>query len=316
MIQPVFVIGSRAMQKYGLLPEKRKPKDWDIIGNKQDCWDFIHRIGKIEKEEITSKGSTFFLENGHIVEAEYWKDTDSHTYRLYNELLLSHIGMFWLHDSDLSKLPITYYYVPPEWQRFFKESHKYVKDSPHFIKTRIDLEILRKVTDLPVNQYGLLKEREDLQYRNGLPKLNVSKREFFNENEEFYVYDHDSIHEAVALGESPAYTFYMKDGEQVLTCKDKFFAVPDEIRLAGVYEETCVLALERSQIPNNFEVSPKTSFMMALEKVCTSITGGYFRQYAYDNYFKIIQLYKSMGEDDYIDRFHDNFYRIKPFKEK
>lgn len=64
MIQPVFIIGSRAMQKYGLLPEKRKPKDWDIIGNQKDCWDFIHRIGKIEKEEITSKGSTFFLENG------------------------------------------------------------------------------------------------------------------------------------------------------------------------------------------------------------------------------------------------------------
>lgn len=316
MIQPVFVIGSRAMQKHGLLPSHRTPKDWDIIGNEEDCFEFAENLGKIESREITSKGETYFLSNGEIIEAEYLKS--DHSEKLFWAMLIDQTGNFWEHDNILSKLPIKHYYASLPWLRFFKESHKYLKDSPHFLKTRIDLEILRKITGLPENSEKLLEQREFIQYRNGLPVLKVSKKEFFNEAEEFYVYDHDSIHEAVALGERPAYTFYMKDGEEVLTDKNKFFSVPEQIRLAGVYEEACVLALERSQIPNNFEVNPDKSFMIALEKVCTSITGGYFREYAYDNYFNIIKLYKGLNGKgkSYIELFKQNKHKVKLFEEK
>ncbi|MGC7970057.1 DUF7275 domain-containing protein, partial [Salmonella enterica] len=70
-----------------------------------------------------------------------------------------------------------------------------------------------------------------------------------------------------ALAGRPAYTFYMKDGSEVMTSKEKFDSLPEELKLAGVYEETCVLALERHQIPNNFNPDPTGSFMYALEKV-------------------------------------------------
>lgn len=51
-----------------------------------------------------------------------------------------------------------------------------------------------------------------------------------------------------------------------------------------------VLALERSQIPFK-NMAPKTSFLIALEKVCTSITSGWFREYAWENYDKVVSLY-------------------------
>ena len=52
-----------------------------------------------------------------------------------------------------------------------------------------------------------------------------------------------------------------------------------------------VLALERHQIPNDFRPHPKKSFDMALMKVCTSITSGWFREWAWENYDQVQGLF-------------------------
>lgn len=194
-----------------------------------------------------------------------------------------------------------------------KLSHRYKKNNPHFRKTMQHIRFLRN-KDVRLTEYLMdiskLREKETLSYAH--PVLDTTKDKFFKDD--IYTYDHDTIHEAVALMDRPAYTFYMKDGSQVMTDKKKFFELPKEIQLAGVYEETCVLALERSQIPNDFKnVSSEHSFMMALEKVCTSITSGWFREYAWENYHTIIAMYKKLGVNDYINRFKENQDLLKPF---
>ena len=70
---------------------------------------------------------------------------------------------------------------------------------------------------------------------------------------------------------------------------EKFKAQPEIVKLYGVLEESYVLALERAIIP--FGTDPKRAFDIALEKVCTSITSGVFREYAWQNYFKVQELY-------------------------
>ena len=154
-----------------------------------------------------------------------------------------------------------------------------------------------------------LREKETLSYPH--PNLSVSKSEFFKDD--FYTVDHDSIHRAVALFDKPAYTYYMKDGSEVMTDRQKFFTMPFEIQLAGVYEETCVLALERSQIPNDFSVDPNKIFLYALEKVCTSITSGWFREFAWENYHLVVKMHDDLGRNDYIKRYKKNIDMIKPF---
>lgn len=218
-----------------------------------------------------------------------------------------------------------------------KLSHRYKRNSPHFLKTMSDIKFLREKLGgqadswmkIPSN-VELFKLRESESYTYAHPKLNVSSKDFFNGDGVNYVYDHDSIHEAVALIEiqlgspaqpmtinRPAYTYYMKDGSEVMTSKEKFFSVREEVRLYGVYEESCVLALERSQIPHGLgkEGGPtaRWSFEMALMKVCTSITSGWFREYAWENYQKVLDLYNEMGEDDYISRFQRNGHLLKPY---
>ncbi|QHZ60101.1 hypothetical protein PJKIFABJ_00165 [Pseudomonas phage PE09] len=210
-----------------------------------------------------------------------------------------------------------------------KESHKYKRNSPHFLKTMSDIKFLRdKLTNgQPVKwierNRELLAMREKESYDYAHPRLNVSSKDFFNGDGVQYVYDHDSIHLAVALTRpnentfQPAYTFYMKDGSEVMTSKEKFMSVPERIRLYGVYEESCVLALERSQIPHGMgkEGGPtaRQSFEMALSKVCTSITSGWFREYAWENYQKVLDLYNELGENDYIERFNRNKHLLKAY---
>lgn len=197
-----------------------------------------------------------------------------------------------------------------------KMSHRYKKNSPHFFKTMNDIHYMRSLgAKIPTELESVFKLREKETYDYSHPNLDVKSKDFFKGDEVPYVYDHDTIHEAVAVLGVPAYKSYMKDDSEVMTSKEKFFAQENHIRLLGVYEESCVLALERSQIPFNFEVPARQSFVMALSKVCTSITSGWFREYAYESFHVVMKFYESMGEDDYIQRFHANKHLLKPFEE-
>ena len=97
---------------------------------------------------------------------------------------------------------------------------------------------------------------------------------------------------------SPAYAYFKPEDNDVLCDKDMFFACSEEIRLAAGYEETCVLALERSQIPHPHS-DPRASFLLALEKLSTSISSGFFREYVWENYDAIARMYDPM----YVEKF-------------
>jgi hypothetical protein len=182
-----------------------------------------------------------------------------------------------------------------------KMSHRFLKNSPHFKKTMSDINLMKqngaKISDYYKDWY---KERQKATYTYNHPKLNQNKADFFDLNQGVtYHFDHDSIHVAMAHLDKPAYEFYKSADAEVMCDKKAFFNGPEEVRLYGVLEEAYVLALERSQIPFKGKVDPKRSFDIALEKVCTSITSGWFRAYAYDNYDKV----KSLYDPEYVTRF-------------
>lgn len=199
-----------------------------------------------------------------------------------------------------------------DWCYALKMSHRYLKDSVHFLKTMRDIQFLRTVISddaqlIIDSEWFKQRERETYTYNH--PKLDVSKDQFFTGDGVQYVYDHDELHKIVAVEAAPAYTKYMKEGEQVMTSKEKFFAVDQRIRLLGGLEESMVLALERSQVPHGLgkEGGPtdRWSFEMALMKVCTSITSGYFREFCWENHSEIMHIYNEMGESWYTDKFKE-----------
>src|SRR5690606_9855394 len=126
------------------------------------------------------------------------------------------------------------------------------------LKTMRDIQMLRaKGYQVPKSLKKWLKLREKETYSYKHPKLmGVTKGEFFSDDGIKYVYDHDSIHENVAIGEKPAYSYYQPDGEQIGASKEMFFRAPLATRLLGVLEESYVLSLERSIVPFNLKDDP------------------------------------------------------------
>ena len=172
-----------------------------------------------------------------------------------------------------------------------KMSHRYKKNSPHFLKTMKDIQIFRE-EGACIPDYDLYEARMEATYGYSHPNLRRTKDEFFITSGDLkYEYDHDSLHQAVAHLPRPMYTYYAVDGEQVLSDRSKFEGLSSDYeRNLGVIEEAYVLALERSVIP--FGTNQDVAFYMALEKVCTSITSGWFREWAWEHYNDVVRIYQ------------------------
>lgn len=291
------------MEYHGILPEGRVISDQDYI------------CTFLEFKGWTRKNKNFIHSSVPLSDSSYhirFKNGENHEFE---------IGWEGSSGYDLLKIDHKDNFVDPSWQLALKLSHRYLKNSVHFLKTMRDIQHLRSFATLSEEQQVWLKKREKETYKYKHPRLDVDKEAFFKDDGIRYLYDHDSIHKTVALMEcpwmgikTPAYSYYMKDDSEVMTSKEKFMVISESIRLYGVYEESCVLALERSQIPYNFQPSPRKSFEKALMKVCTSITSGWFREFAWENYDKVISLYENLGEDDYVQRFNLNRNMLTPYK--
>ena len=195
-----------------------------------------------------------------------------------------------------------------------KMSHRYLRNSPHFLKTMKHIHLMREhgvTKDVNDHWYDWYERRMEETYWYIHPNLNTTKDDFFKD-ESFYKYDHDDIHESVMLGDRPAYTRILADNSPVKCDRAKFNALPFEHKLACGLEECYVLALERSQIPNDFEPNSRKSFEVALMKVCTSITSGWFREWCWEHYNDIANAY----DPSYVPHFQTNLALglIKPFK--
>lgn len=307
----VILMGSRASSLRGL--DLGHSKDVDILCTRKAFQRIVeNNLDQIREVIPTKKGMTVIIQRAtHFVEILEAEIVEKHpTSRLVFEELMKNADPY---------INYAWEYELPAWKiatlndlYMLKESHKYLKNSPHFLKTRSDIMKMRQ-HGCTIVDYGVFLARQEQTYDYSHPKLNQDKKSFFTDEVD-YVYDHDSIHEAMKHYERPAYTYYAVEGEEVLSSKEKFFAQFDPLRQMGVLEEAYVLALERSVIP--YDTDPDKAFEMALMKICTSITSGWFREYAWENYDSVMMSYK--WDWNYVERFKIALHsgNIKPFKEK
>jgi hypothetical protein len=297
----MLIVGSYALGLYGISP--REPNDIDIICTSKEYKSLLNRLNSLvsitELRYDGNKASVKFNAEGEttIIDASLY-DVPGYLSESNAKLVRGH-NWHVFHHPLLGLCE----YIKPVAVLMLKYSHKYKKDSPFFLKTMNDIQVLQEQlgieseSELEPWLRDLLKERSKETYNYSLPKLNQSKSTFFTDSVP-YKYDHDTIHLAVKHLDKPAYTYYQKDEAEVDCSKDKFFVAPEIVRLYGVLEESYVLALERSVIP--FRTDPKKAFDKALEKVCTSITSGWFREYAYLNYYKVQEMY----HESYVNKFN------------
>lgn len=288
----MILVGSRALALRAPQLLLRKPRDFDFISTTSefDEW-YSKNVESLGAHKFYPQNSPAF--NKIIIESIHKDATDNCEFEIIqagksSELLAEIVK----NDSETIK---TAFGLVPNLDILFtiKSSHKYLKNSPHFWKTLADYHILKRAGAKIRPEYrDFFKMREKETYYYKHPKLNQGKDAFFADDGVKYVYDHDTIHQSVAMFDGiPAYTRYMKDGAEVDCDKTKFFACPREIQLAGVVEEAAVLAIERSLVPHPGVWTPQYAWRFALAKVCSSITSGWFREFAYENALDVLKLY-------------------------
>lgn len=278
----MILIGSRALILREPRALMRSPKDFDWVCTKPefDSWMEKNQT-KANPRKIYSEKNKMIVEGDSNLEFEIIQPGTS------SELLQKIV------ENNEESMETPFGWVPTFDMLFtIKSSHKYLKNSPHFWKNVLDYHVMKSLGAVVRPEYqDFFKLRQKETYNYAHPKLNVDKDSFFKDDAIQYVYDHDTIHVSVARGDHPAYTYYMKEGAQVQTEKSKFFNSSREIQLNGVIEEAAVLAIERSLVPHPGIMTPEQAWKFALAKVCSSITSGWFREFAYENVLEILKLY-------------------------
>ena len=286
----MLIIGSSALVHHGV--SDRKPRDLDVICT-QDEWDALIELAEGDityGEKLGTKHCYFKTADNKMVELEL--ATEGTT----GYELLKIEGA--LEETKYASLQACL---------ALKMSHRFLRNSPHFLKTMKDIKRLRTLCQeerlspkspaasmrwgikfLRINMWK--KQREQATYDYAHPSLKQSKKDFFDDSVQ-YKYDHDSLHEAVAWPEAPAYKSYIKPDAEVDCSYMLFSKCSHETRLKGVYEEACVLALERSLIPCPGALTEDQAFRLALMKVCTSITSGWFREFAWEHYDEVVAIW-------------------------
>lgn len=146
--------------------------------------------------------------------------------------------------------------------------------------------------ELNFNELHLFFTREKLTHKEfplNHPPLNKTKEEFFGDGI-YRKYDHDTLHELVAYSDEPIYKRILCYGEEVKCSEDKWYDLSSEEQLQCAAEEVYVTALERF-ILTDHSLPYKLAYIKALDKLCTTMCSGWFRDFGIDNYEYIISMY-------------------------
>ncbi|GBC06413.1 hypothetical protein RclHR1_06810002 [Rhizophagus clarus] len=142
-----------------------------------------------------------------------------------------------------------------------------------------------------------IKETEIIR---GIPgdhiNLNMSNEDFLDNEDNLFVQrrvHHDDLHELVKYGDYPIYQGLKDDQSKAWIKKPLFEKLDYQTKLNCVKEEAMAIALERYLIPMISKDQEK-SYKLALARICTTLTKGWFRQFAIDNYPRLSNLDKDL----------------------
>lgn len=281
----LLLIGSNALNFHRSHANWKRPNDLDAIATYDVAAGFLKQRGCKAIYPINGGKTLFGQSRDCIYEIEIaWPDSTG-------AALLDLMDQDQYHNVEMDSYDGRAVVPSIGVLYALKMSHRYLRNSPHFHKTRRDILELRKMgAKIPDFLKDWYAAREKATYDYKLPNLNVDKQNFFMDQ---YQYDHDSLHEAVKIASQPAYTTFAEPGQQVKSSKKLWDKTHYSIQIMAGVEEASVLALERSLIPHPGKWSEDKAFEFALMKVCTSITSGWFRSFCYENHDIILDTYKA-----------------------
>jgi hypothetical protein len=175
----------------------------------------------------------------------------------------------------------------------FATKRAHIHHPIHFgknVQDYLDLQAYVTENNLKMDlRYAQLRKKETTKRvkRKSTPKLNMTNSEFFSDKHYSvrYFVIHDDIHEAVKHEDRPIYEKMKDDLDMALCLKRKWDELTHQQQIRCVLEESYVIATERYLLNGERDVSK--AFHKALERVCTTLTSGWFRDFALNNYREV-----------------------------
>lgn len=174
-----------------------------------------------------------------------------------------------------------------------------VSHSPWVIPGNSWIKHIRHIRLLRDAGAVLVPELHDAAYARWEATKGVKQVDLDRDAEEFFsagvrrVYDHDSVHRQLALGEYPAYQDILADGHEVKVSRSRFEDLEYDRKIELVCEEVMVLSAERDLIPaaeaTGTDPDPgevAASYTQQLHLLITRYSKGWFPQFIIENYFE------------------------------
>lgn len=296
----MLVVGSKAL-KYRFPRLSREVKDVDIIAYESEVSDLQLQLcpTKITKTpelitfySIQNRNEIFDKANVEILIAD--KSDSLKMYLIYQKLTLG---------DDLFAASEILYSLKKSHINFPVKFEKHIEDYTFLNAFFSGIDKLSKVTKIN------FKETESRLGRLKTPSLNKSVDQFFDQSKSFVksYFVHDHIHQAVSHYEQPLYLGMQKDTNMAKCDKDLWNQFTFEDKCKCVLEEAYVIALERKILPVIYGDSKQwfsadEALRWSLKRICTTLTSGWFRQFATDNYHYILKMYNENYVTDFLDK--------------
>lgn len=285
----MLIIGSRALNIYD---KSRKVNDLDIICYKKDI-SVLKSIFNVNNEIYLKDKEIIILKtNDFNIECLLADNVLSLKCYLKNEIVS---------DGNILKIasPATLFSIKKAHIHFPIKFEKHIKDY-HILKNMLVEDNLKKITELH------FKCTEERLGKLKTPNMNQNTDNFFKQSENYvdYIYVHDDVHMIVKHKELPMYKYIQKDDLKAECNLEMFNRLSNTEKIWTVLEEAYVIALERKIIPfyflnkNSKYYSAEDAFKWALMRICTTLCDGWFREFATNNYFEILNNYN----ENYVEK--------------
>jgi hypothetical protein len=292
----MIIVGSTALAEHCrfLGIPFRRPQDLDIMCTEKDMLDFCDRHDLYIDEKNGSHYLVYDPPGFRAIEFQVAEESPATAAYIAGRKESNSAIEVYGEPIALASVDMLY---------SLKRSHRFL--ARHWEKHIRDYHLLKSLVGGVDSMPEITKLKSDeTKHTKHSPSLNKSKDEFFKDDVSNHTFEHDEIHHVMAHREWPMF-MYIADSSSgtVKSSKEKFFALTYEQQIQCVLEEAYVIALERGILPLLYEgkklADPKSAFQWSMMRICTTLTSGYFRDFAVEHYPDICTKYNP----NYVDKF-------------
>lgn len=293
----MLIVGSKALTFNFDMPNRRV-KDTDIIGTYAE-----YELLKSVLNPDTVKENDYTVSLHNITPSELYPDIQTRNVEIFLSDRSNSLNKYL--DFDNAHTGVKH--ASPEVLFSLKKSHihfpiKFEKHIPDYTFLFEHFNGIDKLSDITKLNF---KETENRLGKLRTPSLQKTVKSFFKQSDglvkSYFV--HDDMHLAVAHYDKPLYQKMQYDLTLARCEKVLWENFSFEEKCKCVLEETMVISLERKILPMIFGSEKYYSSMDALRwalmRVSTTLCSGWFREFATNNYFKILEY----ANPEYVENF-------------